>query len=182
MHLFAEHGFAAVSMRQIAGAVGLQVGALYNYTPDKQALLFTLLETHMQELLEAWHKRTSPTDALAHLEAFVRFHIRFHLDRPQAVFISYMELRNLSPENFAVIEGLRRDYENALETILRQGQAEQAFSLRDTKITTLALIAMLTGVTTWYREDGRLPPEAVEDVYWDMVRRSVAQDEIAVIA
>ena len=28
--LFARYGYAAVSMRQIAGEVGVQVGALYN--------------------------------------------------------------------------------------------------------------------------------------------------------
>ena len=52
--LFARHGFAAVSMRQIAAEVGVQAGALYAYTPDKQALLADLLESHMQELLDAW--------------------------------------------------------------------------------------------------------------------------------
>jgi hypothetical protein len=53
----------------------------------------------------------------------VRHHIRFHLDRPDLVFIAYMELRNLTPENFAVIEGLRREYEDRLEAVLKAGQA-----------------------------------------------------------
>ncbi|HDR28004.1 TetR/AcrR family transcriptional regulator, partial [Rhodovulum sp.] len=37
--LFARHGYASVTMRQIAAEVGVQVGALYNYIPDKQGLL-----------------------------------------------------------------------------------------------------------------------------------------------
>ena len=32
-----------------------------------------------------------------------------------------MELRNLTPENFAEVEALRRQYEDRLETILRDG-------------------------------------------------------------
>ncbi|MEC9102869.1 MAG: helix-turn-helix domain-containing protein, partial [Pseudomonadota bacterium] len=48
--LFARHGFAAVSMRQIASEVGVQVGALYNYTPDKQSLLFDLMVDHLDDL------------------------------------------------------------------------------------------------------------------------------------
>ena len=51
--LFARHGYAAVSMRQIAGAVGVQAGALYNYTPDKQSLLFDLMTSHLEDLLTA---------------------------------------------------------------------------------------------------------------------------------
>jgi AcrR family transcriptional regulator len=52
LRLFARHGFAAVSMRQIAGEVGVQAGALYLYTADKQALLFELMRDHLTELLE----------------------------------------------------------------------------------------------------------------------------------
>ena len=85
-----------------------------------------------------------------------------------------MELRNLGPANFAEIEALRRDYENRLEDILRAGQAAGIFSAPDTKIATLAIIAMLTGVNTWYREGGRLSREMVGDIYWDMVRKAVA--------
>ncbi len=91
--LFARSGYAAVSMRQIASEVGLQAGALYNYTPDKQALLFDLMKQHMDELLAAHAALPVAQSPLAALEAFTRFHINFHLERPDAVFIAYMELR-----------------------------------------------------------------------------------------
>jgi len=171
--LFARHGFAAVSMRQIAKEVGVQAGALYLYTPDKQTLLFDLMKTHMEELLEAVsHVDLSgpPEDAL---EAFARFHIAFHLDRAEAVFLSYMELRNLTPENFAVIEGQRKAYETILENVLQRGREAGLFDVPDTKLATMALIAMLTGMTTWYREGGRLERADIQNIYWDMVRKAV---------
>lgn len=174
LRLFARHGFAAVTMRQIAAEVGVQAGALYLYTADKEALLFDLLRDHMDALLAAWAAEPPAPDPAARLEAFVRFHIRFNLDRADAVFLSYMELRNLSPDRFAVIEGLRRQYETALEDILRAGQAAGVFKAPDSKLAALAIIAMLTGVTTWFREGGRLSRESVGDIYWDMVRKAVA--------
>ena len=173
LRLFARHGFAAVSMRQIAGEVGVQAGALYNYTPDKQSLLFDLMKAHMDELLAAWAPQAE-LPPLQALEAFTRFHIRFHSERPDEVFIAYMELRNLSEANFAVIEGLRRDYEAALQDILRRGQQAGLFDLPDPKLAAMAIIAMLTGVNTWYRAGGRLSLDQVEAIYWDMVRKSVA--------
>jgi AcrR family transcriptional regulator len=172
LRLFARHGFAAVSMRQIAAEVGVQAGALYLYTPDKQALLFDLMREHLEDLLADWQPPEGPP--LAQLESFVRHHIRYHLDRPDLVFIAYMELRNLEPANFAVIEGLRRDYETQLETILKRGRDAGVFDVADTKLATMALIAMLTGVTTWYREGGRLDRATVEALYWDMARKAVA--------
>ncbi|WP_306113589.1 MULTISPECIES: TetR/AcrR family transcriptional regulator [unclassified Roseovarius] len=174
LHLFARHGFAAVSMRQIAGEVGVQAGALYNYTPDKQTLLFDLMKAHMDELLAGWTAQGEADDPLAQLERFTRFHIRFNSRRPEAVFISYMELRNLSAENFAVIENLRRVYEDALADILRAGVATGAFNVSEPKVVAMAIIALLTGVNTWYSEEGRLSLEEVEEVYWTMVRRAAA--------
>lgn len=174
LRLFARHGYAAVSMRQIATEVGVQAGTLYLYTRDKQSLLFDLMQGHMEELLAAWRAEVVPgIDPAEALEAFVRFHIRFHIERPDSVFIAYMELRNLDPGNFEVIEALRRQYEDELENILRAGVAAGRFDIPDTKLATLSIIAMLTGVTTWYREGGRLGREDVAAHYVRMVMKSV---------
>jgi AcrR family transcriptional regulator len=175
LKLFAKQGFAAVSMRQIAAEVGVQAGALYNYTPDKQTLLYDLMREHMLDLLAAWDGESAGlSGSLKALEAFTRFHIRFNTQRAEAVFISYMELRNLDPGNFEVIEGLRRDYETRLEAILREGVADGVFDMAEPRVAAMALIAMLTGVNTWFREGGRLSLPEVEEIYWDMVRRAVA--------
>jgi AcrR family transcriptional regulator len=174
LRLFARHGYAAVSMRTIAAEVGVQVGTLYHYTPDKQTLLFDLMRAHMHALLAAHDALGDDGAAPARLERFVRFHIGYHLDRPDAVFISYMELRNLTPANFTRVEALRRAYEDRLEAILTDGAATGAFRVPDSRIATMAVIAMLTGVTTWYRPGGRLSGADVATLYWDMVRRAVA--------
>lgn len=171
--LFARHGYAAVSMRQIAAEVGVQAGALYNYIPDKQALLFELMTQHMDDLLAAKAAQKPADTAAQALEAFTRFHIRFHLDRPDAVFIAYMELRNLTAPHFIQLEQLRGQYEDELAQILAAGAKSGAFEIADQKVATRAVIAMLTGVTTWYRDSGSLSREEVEDVYWQMVRKSV---------
>lgn len=180
--LFARHGYAAVSMRQIAAEVGVQAGALYTYTPDKQALLMALMESHMQDLLKAWEGEAEPVAPSDRLEHFTRFHIHYHLERPDAVFVSYMELRNLNPENFDRIEALRHRYEDALEEILKAGQAAGRFELADTRVATLALIAMLTGVTYWYREGGRLDAGEIADRYWEMVRGAVSERQVIAAA
>jgi AcrR family transcriptional regulator len=174
LRLIARHGYAAVSMRQIAAEVGVQAGALYNYTDDKQSLLFDLMQSHMQALLTAVQTLPQTGDPLQRLESFTRFHIRFHLPRADQVFVSYMELRNLSPDNFARIEGMRHQYEDHLTAILQSGRDARVFDVADTRITAMALIAMLTGISNWYRPDGRLGMDMIETIYWDLVRKAVA--------
>lgn len=175
LRLIARHGYAAVSMRQIAAGVGVQAGALYNYTPDKQSLLYDLMRGHMADVLAALDDARIHGDPVARLDGFTRFHIRFHLTRPDHVFVSYMELRNLAPDNFAILETMRRQYETALEEILRAGVAGGVFLVPDTRIATMAIIAMLTGLSHWYRNDGRLGMDAIEDIYCTLVQKSVSR-------
>lgn len=173
VRLIAQHGCAAVSMRQIAAEVGVQVGALYNYTPDKQSLLCQLMETHMADLLAHLEAEDLKGSAPKQLEGFARFHMRFNIPRKDEVFISYMELRNLTPENFAKIESMRRTYEDRLEAILTQGEDEGVFVIADSRITAMALISLLNGVINWYRPEGRLTIQGIEQIYWDLVRGAV---------
>lgn len=173
LRLFAQSGYAAVSMREIASEVGVRAGALYLYTPDKQTLLFDLLREHMEHVLTSWEAARGGETPLERLETFVQFHIDYHLDRSDEVFLSYMELRNLSPDNFASIEALRRQYEAELEAILGDGNASGDFRLPDVRVSTMALIAMLNGVLTWYREGGRLSRDRIQRIYWNMARRMV---------
>jgi len=176
--LFAKHGYAAVSMRQIAAAVGVQAGALYNYIPDKQTLLFSLLHDHMADLLVAWDGQDLSNDPLIVLDQFTQFHLEYHLNRKDAVFIAYMELRNLTTDNFAIIETLRRQYEDHLERLIIAAQEAGAVTVADTRIVTLAVIGMLTEVTTWYRPDGRLDMAELCGMYKTLVRRTLGATQV----
>lgn len=172
--LFAEHGYAAVSMRSIAARVGVQVGALYNHFPTKQDVLASVLTGHMTALLEAFEAlpalQAGPAVAL---EGFVRFHVRYHLTRKNDVFIAFMELRSLEPENFRAVEALRQRYEHRVRDILAAGQTAGLFDIEDAHLSAMALLAMLTGVTNWYRPDGRLTAEEIEEIHVGLARRAV---------
>lgn len=47
--LFAEQGYAAITMRQIAQGLGVSTGTLYHYFPSKEALFEQLLEALAQQ-------------------------------------------------------------------------------------------------------------------------------------
>ena len=160
----------ADALRSEQKALGKQVGKAQG--DDKQALLAQLMTGHMDRLLAAWSDDTA-LPPLARLERFTRFHIAYSLDHADAVFLSYMELRNLSPDNHAAVSALRRRYEEQLVAILRDGQAAGVMAVPDTRLAAMALIAMLTGVTNWYREGGRLDRDRVGDIYWDLARGAV---------
>jgi len=47
--VFATHGYAAGTTNRIAARAGVSIGSLYEYFPNKDALLVALLEAHIEE-------------------------------------------------------------------------------------------------------------------------------------
>ena len=167
--LIAEHGFEAMSLRQLADEVGLTAGSLYNHIGSKQDLLNGLLQAVMQDLLDALQTQVLvQSNPLAQFQAFVRLHMQFHIDRKNDVRIATTELRSLNPENYRRIVKLRNRYEATLSLIIKRGRARKVFRLSDPKIATLALIPMLTGVSQWYRADLRITREEVISRYLNL--------------
>lgn len=175
--LIAQYGYAAVSMRMIADAVGVNVGALYNHVPSKQQILVLLMSDHMDGLLAAWDAvDTEDMTPAQMLESFVRFHISYNITRADDVFISFMELRSLEPEGHNRIEKKRKAYEEVVRKIIREGQKSGQFNVEDAHVTAMSVLGSLIGVNTWYRAKGRLSKAKIEDYYVAILLRSVGYD------
>jgi AcrR family transcriptional regulator len=172
MVLIARHGFEAMSMRDLGAAVGVGAPALYRYYPTKQALLNSLLNTHMDELAAAW-AAVNIAGSSARLNAFVANHIAFHVERRMATQISNLELRALDKENLTKILRKRNDYEKELRAILREGQEAGDFNVADVTLTAMAIIQMITGVVVWFRPDEKMPISGVIETYQTLVLRLV---------
>lgn len=174
LKLIYEHGFEAMSLRQLADEVGLQSGSLYNHIASKQGLLFEIVREHMEDLSTRLDEALAgPADPAARLEAFCRLHLTYHMTRRAQVVIANMELRSLDPENRAAIVAMRDAYEARLTEILRDGAAAGAFRVEDARVATFAIIAMLTGICMWYRPDGRLGQEDLIGLHTGLVMRGV---------
>jgi len=167
-----RHGFEAMNLRDLAADVNLRLGSLYNHVPQKQEFLAGLLEEIMLDLLQDFSQRMAPLrDPMERLLGFVRFHIEWHTARKEETFIGNMELRSLTPEQYRRIIGLRKDYEAQVRAILSDGQKHGLWKVDDVRITTLALLSLLTGISTWYRDDGRLRQERLIRIYQRLAKR-----------
>lgn len=174
IHRIYRHGYEAMNLRDLAADVNLRVGSLYNHVPQKQEFLDTLIEGILLELLLDLKTRMAGlTEPRARLLRFVRFHIEWHTVRKEEVFIGNMELRSLAPGPYQRVRALRKEYEHYLQTILADGRKAGLWQLEDTRVTTLALLALLTGISTWYRDDGRLSQERLVRLYQRLACRLV---------
>jgi AcrR family transcriptional regulator len=67
--LIAERGNDAVSMREIADAADVPISSVYQYLPDKNALLWTLFEAFMADFEAEWHLQIGAAADVTALEA-----------------------------------------------------------------------------------------------------------------
>lgn len=159
LELIYRHGYEAMSLRDLAAAVGIQQGSLYNHIDSKQDLLFGLMKEHLESICRGVDDcLAGHSDPVTQLEAFIAFHLTYHMERRSEVTINNSELRSLEARNLAVIKSLREAYEARLIAILKRGAAQKKLRIDNAKITAFALIAMLTGICTWYRPKGPLSP------------------------
>lgn len=85
-HLFCESGFAATTTNTVAERAGVSIGSLYQYFPNKIALLEALRERHIKGLWEAIGRACDEACALpwpgalrhviAHCSAYNGRHVR----------------------------------------------------------------------------------------------------------
>jgi AcrR family transcriptional regulator len=174
LELIVRHGFEALTMRQLADAVGLQAGALYHYYPSKQALLSALIGAHLSLALEAASALADGGGAPARLAAFARFHILHGVKNRQANHVANNELRSLSRENFAAVMKLRTAYEKKVRLILKDGADAELFELNDAQVTAAALIALLNEVIVWFRDGGEFTLTDTADIYAKMALKMVS--------
>jgi AcrR family transcriptional regulator len=158
LRLIYRHGFAAMNLRDLAAEVGVQPSSLYNHIASKQALLSDLMQEHMEALLAATDAAVAAAGPglMDRLRAFIGHHVLYHTERRHEVYIANFELRALDPANHARIVAMRTGYEARLMTLLREGVDAGVLDIADIPVAAFAMLAMLTGICTWYRPNGRL--------------------------
>ncbi|WP_329378119.1 TetR/AcrR family transcriptional regulator [Streptomyces sp. NBC_01716] len=92
-HVFAEHGYAAGTTNRIAESARISIGSLYQYFPNKDAILAELLVRHIDR--GTWTRADQLDLSAGSLEASVRTLVRDaidnHRDDPQLLRIMIEE-------------------------------------------------------------------------------------------
>ncbi len=155
--LFAERGYAASSMRDIAERVGLLGGSLYYHIKSKEALF---VEVHDLALEDAAVRIRASIrgldDPWARLEAACIQMLEIQLD-PHSITMPLMnDFRAVPPPVRSRLVAKRDDYERIFTDLIA------ALPLADTvdrRLYRILLLSQLNTVSTWYRPEGRTPED-----------------------
>ncbi|MEC3993253.1 TetR/AcrR family transcriptional regulator [Actinacidiphila sp. DG2A-62] len=171
---FAERGYHATTTRDIAGRAGMSPAALYIHYKTKEELLYQISKVghrlSLDMLAGARDAEGGPTERLAvAVRAFVRWHAEHHTT---GRVVQY-ELGALAPEHYAEIVALRRQSEDAIRAIIKEGVTAGEFDVPDVSGTTLAVLSLCIDVARWFNPEGRRTPDEVGALYADLVLRMV---------
>jgi AcrR family transcriptional regulator len=132
--LFAERGFRAVSMEDLAAEAGVSGPAVYRHFVSKEALLADLLIDVSQQLLEQGTRRSQNPDPNEALTSLIAFHTDFALRDRDLIRIQDHDFANLATEDARTVSRLQRAYLGVWVGVLREIEPTLSESVARTKI------------------------------------------------
>ncbi|WP_149563956.1 TetR/AcrR family transcriptional regulator [Streptomyces cacaoi] len=117
-HVFTEYGYAAGTTNRIAEAAGISIGSLYQYYPNKDAILAELTAQHLDAGMAAGARVRSgelPESLDAVLRLFVRIVLGNHVEPPEYLRV-LAERSPRTPQVMAMVQ----EHEDANIAYLRE--------------------------------------------------------------
>ena len=109
--LFAERGFARVSLDELGGAVGVSGPAVYRHFAGKQAVLAALLVDTSEGLWQGGRLVvTAAADAHSALSGLIGFHVDFALANADVIRVQDRDLDSLTEADRHRVRVLQRQY------------------------------------------------------------------------
>ena len=107
-HVFVEHGYAAGTTNRIAERARVSIGSLYQYFPNKDAILAGLLAQHLDTGIATYRANQQPERLTDIVRLFVRTAIDNHQDDPRLLRM-LIEQAPWAPGLVARLEGYQRE-------------------------------------------------------------------------
>ena len=166
--LFADQGFSATSMNQVAEACGVAKPTLYHYFQDKQDLLAQICDSHVHALLalveEVKAQQLAPD---AQLRALIERFTRSYADAQAQHRVLTSEIKFLAEAERERLLDVERRVVGEFAAAVSRVRPE----LRDAhlhKPLTMLLFGMINWTFTWLRPDGELTHEALATLVSDL--------------
>lgn len=167
--LIAERGNDGVSMREIADAASLPISTVYQYFPDKNAILWTLFSAHFDKLEQAW---LSELEQITSYEALVESSL--------ILFDAFVDLCRLEPtfsklwrsiQANAVLAELDQALNQRIADALSNKLTQLGFEGdRDQTWTSVYLMASLSSSALQLAFDDEARCEAILEEFRDLIR------------
>ena len=174
---FAERGFAAASVREIVGPIGMLPGSLYCHFATKEALLVAVYKEGVERISAAVDAAVAPlADAWPRLEAACVAHLTSLLDQTDYSQVVIRVRPSDAPAVADELVALRDSYEARWARLVADLPLARPVNRADLR---LFLMGALNWSQTWYRDDGASSPARIAKRFVALFKTSLAERESA---
>ncbi|MEZ5925874.1 MAG: TetR/AcrR family transcriptional regulator [Hyphomicrobiaceae bacterium] len=165
-HLFAERGYRAVTIDDIASNLGYTKSVVYYYFKSKNEILWQIVsrifEGYLQKIVALRDDQLAPDQLLA---AMVRQHALNVMEYPEWTSIFNREETELEPNQRRQVRKMKRDYDALFEQVYEAGVAKGLFRKIPPHVAIGGAMGMCNWLYVWYNPKGPLSAEEIADHY-----------------
>jgi AcrR family transcriptional regulator len=171
-HAFAQRGYAAASVRDIVGPVGMLPGSLYCHFATKEALLAAVYRTGVERIGAAVDAAIADVDEpWQRLEAACVAHLTTLLDESDYSQVVIRVRPSDAPAAEPELVQLRDSYERRFARLVA---ALPLARPTDRSALRLMLMGALNWSQTWYRKGGGSAPERIARRFVGLLKTNLA--------
>ncbi|WP_157015975.1 TetR/AcrR family transcriptional regulator [Mesorhizobium xinjiangense] len=153
--VFARDGYDRASMAGLAAECGVSKALLYHYYASKEALLFDIINTHLEALVETVEDADRPDlPPEERLEGLVAALLESYRDADAEHKVQLGALQQLPGPDQAELKALERRLVDRFAAAIRAVEPEIFDGTPLLKPVTMSLFGMLNWFYMWFREGG----------------------------
>ena len=150
--LFAERGYRATTLSDIAQALGVKKASLYYYLETKEDLLTAIYQRMFDQIEEA----IAPIEALnlppdERLRRMIHTHIEVVAAQRDMLAVAFREEAELGQRHQNLIRRRKRQYQRMFEVVIEEGQKLGIFRQVPARLAVFALLGMCNWMYKWYQ-------------------------------
>ena len=162
--LFRERGYAAIGMRELAKAVGIEAPSIYNHYKSKDDILreicFDIAAQFFKAFAEMDADEKSPTKKL---RAAIKGHISVIATNLEASSVFFHEWMFLEEPNLAQFKKQRHEYELKFRDIIDKGIKKGDFKPMNVKLVTFTIFSALNATYDLYRSNEKISHDQLSE-------------------
>ncbi|SNR46914.1 TetR/AcrR family transcriptional regulator [Paracoccus sediminis] len=173
--VFAEQGMDKASMAQIAQQAQVSKALLYHYYPGKDALIFAIIMTHLEELQDAIEAADDPAlDPRRRLRSLVGAVLDTYRGADNQHKVQLNATAALTDEQKARIMAVERGIVKRFSAVLDQINPDLKDKDRPLLMpVTMSLFGMMNWVYMWFKDGGRISREDYADVATTLILEGI---------
>jgi AcrR family transcriptional regulator len=161
--LFKEKGYSAVTMRDLAKAMGIKAASLYNHINSKQDILNTIVISLAEQFTSQMKLIHASNDScIDKLNRIIRLHVKISSQNSYGMACLNNDWMHLE-EQLDYYKELRANYENNFRTILEVGIASGEIIHVNLDILMFSILTTLRSLYVWIPKKDDLNLEELSD-------------------